>query len=341
MTDYPPTELVPFGPSSATSGALAQRQPDVRDRLVAAWLLSKRSANTRDAYRRDVLAFFGWVDEWSGQLGTADVFTLQRYHLDAYREWLTTGEHLTRYHGRRSYSASTIARKLTVISSFYDYVVEEAPHLVPTNPMRRVVRPEVPTDSTTGSLALTEARALMDAARASGPAAHALIGLLLTTGMRVSEATKVDTGDLGVEDGQRIVWVQRKGGRRAKLVVPIEVARVIDRYRRGRRGPLFVGTTGERLKRQQVDRILGRLVKAAGITDGAGRPRRVTPHWLRHTAAAIARSAGRDVVEIQEMLGHRSLTTTRRYLRNHDQLRNSAVHAVAAALGADVDPGEL
>lgn len=338
---YPPAELVPAARPAPGPGTLAARAPDVRDRLVAAWLLSKRAANTRDAYRRDVLAFFAWVDEWSGQLGTTDVLALQRYHLDAYREWLTSGEHRTRYHGRRSYSPSTIARKLTAVSSFYGYVTEEAPHLVPSNPMRRVARPEVAVDSSTGALSLDQARQLMDAARESGVMAHALVGLLLTTGVRISEAVKADTGDLGVEEGTRILWVVRKAGRRSKVPVPIGVARVIDRYRRGRRGPLFLGSTGERLKRQQVDRILVRLVKAAGIVDAVGRPLKVTPHWLRRTAATIALDAGRDLVDIQDMLGHRDVKTTRGYIRGRDQLQRSAVHTVAALLGADVDPGEL
>lgn len=330
-------ELV-LGPQFDAAGSVALRPQLGVDRLLGAWLLSKKSTNTREAYRRDIVAFAGWVTEFAEQLGTGDVLQCQRWHLDAYREFLTTGEHQTRYHGRRSYSPATIARKLTVISSFYGYCVQEVPHVVPTNPMANVARPDVSDDSSTGSLTLVEARALLDAARESGVMAHALVGLLLTTGVRISEAVKVDTGDLDTEDGVRIVWVQRKGGKRAKLVVPVEVARVVDRYRRGRRGPLFVGSTGERLKRQQVDRILVRLVRAGGLVDAAGRPRSITPHVLRHTAATIALDAGRDLVDVQEMLGHRDPKTTRRYIHNRDKLQNSAVHTVAHLLGADVDP---
>jgi integrase/recombinase XerD len=335
----PPGEIVSLrGPAPHT---LAVRSPDMVGRLIAAWLLSKRSTNTREAYRRDLLAFFAWVTEWRDQLGTDDPLQLGRWHLDAYREYLTNEEQRTRYHGTRKYSAATVARKLTVISSFYAYCVEEVPHLVPVNPMRRVERPEVAIDSHTGSLSLDEARALMNAARESGPMTHALVGLLLTTGMRISELVKVDTGDLDVEDGVRIVWVQRKGGRKAKLVVPVEIARAVDRYRRGRRGPLFVGATRQRLRRQQVDRVLRRLALDAGYVDVSGKVRTLTPHMLRHTAATLALDAGRDLVDVQEMLGHRDPKTTRRYIANRDRLHRSAVHTVAGLLGADVDPGDV
>jgi integrase/recombinase XerD len=330
--------------TAPAEGVLAPREGGVveqvsdRERLrghplVAAWLLSKRSPNTREAYLTDLLGFI----EWAAANGLPDIFALRRPHLDAYAEHLRTGEHETRYRGSRSYSETTQARKLTAVSSFYAYCVEEAPDIARANPLRRVVRPETTDDTTTGSLTLVEARALLDAARAAGVRAHALVGLLLTTGMRISELVKVDTGDLGTEDGVRIVWVQRKGGRKAKLVVPQEVAQAVDRYRRGRRGPLFVSSTGERIRRQQVDRILRGLAKSAGYVDETGRPRTLTPHMLRHTAATLALDAGRDLVDVQEMLGHRDPKTTRRYIANRDKLQRSAVHTVAALLGADKD----
>lgn len=337
-------ELVPAGAgprssSSSGGGELARRQVDRRRELRDRWLLSKKSTATREAYRRDLDAWFAYLDEYGEQLGCPDAFSATRFAGDAYREFLQNGEHHTRYHGRRSYSDATVARKLTAVSSFYGYALEEAPHLVAANPMRRVERPEVTDHSSTKSLTIVEAQQLLDAARSSGPAAHALVGLLLTTGMRITESVKVDTGDLDVEDGIRIVWVRRKGGRRAKLPVPVEISRAVDRYRRGRRGPLFIGTTGRRLKRQQVDRILAGLARDAGLLDAVGRPRKLTPHMLRHTAATIAIDAGRDLVDVQEMLGHRDPKTTRRYVRNRDELQRSAVHTVAQLLGADRDPG--
>lgn len=309
--------------------------------MLRKWLLSKKSTNTRTAYRRDVLAFFEWADEFATQLGLANVFAAEQWHLDAYREYLANEEQHTRYHGTRKYTDATVARKLTSISSFYRYCVKAIPHLVPTNPLEDVDRPEVTDDSATVALSLDEARRLLDAARAAGVMTHALVGLLLTTGMRISEAVLVDTNDLDVEDGQRIVWVRRKGGKKAKLVVPAEVARAIDRYRRGHQGPLFRGPRSlQRIKRQQVDRILRKLAPAAGYVDAEGKPKTLTPHMLRHTAARLAREGKRDVIDIQQMLGHRDIKTTRRYLTNAENLQNSAVHTVAALLGADQDHDE-
>ena len=332
-----PRSGVVLDPSAGLGdGALAVRHPDLRHQLAQRWLLSFRRENTRAAYRRDVEAFFAWLDEFAEQLG-ADIWSVGRFHMDAYATFLE-GEQETRYHGRRSYSPATIARKLTAVASFYRYCVDEVPHLVPTNPVAKVQRPEVSDDSDTAALSLSDARAFLDASRRIGLLEHALVSLLLTTGMRISEAVKADTGDLGDERGQRILWVTRKGGKRAKLVVPPEAATAVRRYTRGRRGPLFLGReSGQRIHRQQVDRVLTAVARRAWGKDH----QKVTPHMLRHTAATLALDAGRDIVEVQEMLGHRDIKTTRRYVHGRDQLDNSAVHTVAALLGADVEHEEV
>jgi integrase len=286
-----------------------------RETVLNAWLLSKRSVNTRAAYTNDIRALFAWVDEFAGQLGTGDVFALRRIHLDGFREYLSGG-----------YCPTTVARRLTAVSSFFDYAVAEFPDLIAVNPMARVVRPVVSDESTTASLSLDEARRLIDTACAAGPTEHALIGLLLTTAMRITEVIGADTSDMTRERGHDVITVTRKGGKRAKLPVPADVAGALRAHLGGRKGPLFVGARdGQRLKRQHVDRILSRLSTAAGIPN-------VSPHGLRHTAATLALDAGVSLRMVQEMLGHRDPRTTMRYDRSRTNLDNSAVHTVAGLL---------
>jgi len=286
-----------------------------REMLLSAWLLSKRSANTRAAYSNDIRAFFAWFDEFADQLGVDDVFALRRVHLDGYRQYLS-----------EQYAPASVARRLTAISSFFNYAAIEMPGLVPASPMANVARPVVSDESHTASLSLDEARRLLDAARAAGSLEHALVGLLLTTGLRITEVIAADTGDLSRERGHHVIGVTRKGGRRAKLPIPDEVAEALRHYLSGRRGALFVGVRdGQRLKRQHVDRILARLAATAGVP-------KVTPHGLRHTAATVALDGGQSLRAVQQMLGHRDPRTTNRYDRTRTNLDNSAVHTVASLL---------
>lgn len=301
-------------PSAAQTDAVAARAPR-RDAVVNAWLLSKRSPNTRAAYAGDLRAFFAWVDEFAEQLGVVDVFAVRRVHCDAYREYLG-----------HDYAPASVARRLTTLSSFYGYVVAEAPELLAANPMARVVRPAVSDESQTASLSLDEARRLMATARDGGAMEHALVGLLLTTGMRLSEVISANTTDLSRERGYAVISVVRKGGKRAKLPVPAEVSEALRVHLDGRKGPLFIGARdGLRLKRQQVDRILARLTERAGVPA-------VSPHGLRHTAATVALDGGESIRTVQQMLGHRDPRTTNRYDRSRTNLDSSAIHTVAALL---------
>lgn len=296
----------------------AERTAPRRESVLNAWLLSKRAVNTRTAYSGDLRAFFAWVDEFADQLGTSDVFALRRVHLDGYREYLS-GE----------YSAASVARRLTAISSFYRYVTVEMSELLVCNPMANVARPVVSDDSQTASLGLDEARRLFDAARAAGPMEHAMVGLLITTGLRVTEVVSADTNDLSRERGHCVISVTRKGGKRAKLPIPPEVSEALRTYLAGRKGPLFVGARdGQRMKRQQVDRVLARVADTAGVP-------RVTPHGLRHTAATIALDGGESIRTVQAMLGHRDPRTTNRYDRSRTNIDNSAIHTVAALLAPE------
>jgi site-specific recombinase XerD len=293
----------------------AGRTTPRRETVLNAWLLSKRSANTRAAYANDLRRFFQWVDEFAGQLGTGDAFALRRVHLDGYRQYLS-----------EQYAPSSVARRLTAVSSFYKYVTVEAPELLAYNPMSNVTRPVVSDESETTSLGLDEARRLFQAAREAGPMEHAIVGLLVTTGLRISEVVTADTTDLGRERGHHTISVTRKGGKRGKLPVPVEVADALRGYLNGRRGALFVGARdGQRLKRQQVDRVLSRLAEAARVP-------RVSPHGLRHTAATVALDAGQSIRAVQQLLGHRDPRTTGRYDRSRKNLDQSAVHTIASLI---------
>lgn len=139
----------------------------------------------------------------------------------------------------------------------------------------------------------------------------ALLELLYASGLRVSEACGLDVGDLDI-DG-REARVMGKGGR--ERIVPFghaaqaAIAAYLERGRPriARSLPaLFLNSRGGRLTTRSVRRILARYEMQAGLA-------RRSPHSLRHTFATHLLEGGADLRSVQELLGHRSLSSTQIY----------------------------
>ena len=306
--------------SEPHSGTALGRAVANRETYAGGWLLAQKSDNTRQAYRRDLVAFFAWIDEWR-----FDVFAMRRPHLDAYREYLTNHA----VDGRPSYTPSSVARKISAIASFYTYLVDEG--VMPANPARKVARPAVSDESLTAGLDLDEAGRLEWHADRAGIREGALVRLLLTVGLRVAEVCSTNVSDLGRERGHRTITVIRKGSRHQRLAIPMNTAAVLDRYIGGRKsGPLFLGDNGERMTRRQVAYRLERLGRRAGIE------KKVTPHVLRHTTATSALDAGASLRDVQTLLGHIDPRTTNRYDRTRHNLDRSPVHLLDRPLPTDM-----
>jgi hypothetical protein len=116
----------------------AELQPVASDvqRLVAAWLLSYDSANTRKSYGRDLAAWFVWCAEHD-----LDPLAVARGHLDAYARHLAEVQHR---------SPATVARRLSALAQFYAYATDEG--LIERSPAAKIRRPKVADDSQTTGL---------------------------------------------------------------------------------------------------------------------------------------------------------------------------------------------
>jgi len=143
---------------------------------------------------------------------------------------------------------------------------------------------------------------------------RALLLLLYATGMRRSEAAGLDRSD--IDRRRRLIRVRGKGGR--ERIVPVArtaVTALADYERRWRdeRLPIrneravFLNRRGERLSVRSINRIVRAM--AGGDTELA----RLHPHMLRHSFATHLLARGADLRLVQELLGHRSLSTTQRY----------------------------
>lgn len=355
-------ELVPAGPAPAVrtpNGGAVALPPDrgLRDALALGWIQSydTDSPNTAARYARDVPgwswrdgqpvpadarmpgSFFGWADDRG-----FDVFVMLPWHVEQYIRYLRTAEHLGRYTRSRRLSDSTIAGKVAAVSSFYKYAARQSRDRVIPNPTLGTRRPKVTAESATLGLEKVEVDAMLAVAAQRGRREYALVMLLATSGLRASEVCKLDTGDLVRSGGGWKLSVVRKGHTSAKLVPVTDVAaRALRRYIRGRRGPMFQRTDGERMTRQALAYTVGAIAREA--FPGQELADRVTPHVFRHTATTLALKKGVAIQDVQALMGHTSIATTQRYDRANRLDDNPAVRVLDELFEdglPDVDPSE-
>jgi len=217
-------------------------------------------------------------------------------------------------HGR-GLAKSSIARKLAAVRSCFRFLTRRG--ALPANPARHVRTPRLGR-RLPSFLPKDESKDLLDTTfedTDAGRRDRALLELLYACGLRVAECCGLDLEDVDRRHGT--VRVLGKGNRERMVPVGDEALAALDRYldgrvaspgaRKGSAGPLFRNPRGQRLTTRSVHRIVGRRARAAGIA------RRVTPHTLRHTFATHLLGEGADLRLIQELLGHRRLSTTQRY----------------------------
>jgi integrase/recombinase XerC len=257
------------------------------------------SPHTRSAYRSDLEDFCRFLASTydltsAGQIAEIDRNTLRRY--------------LAQIHA--THNKATINRKLSALRSFFLYLVREG--IIAVSPAAALSAPRI--DRYLPSvLTVDEASALMEARPASDELSlrdRAIVELLYSCGLRVSEAVGLDVGHL--DFAQALVRVLGKG--RKERIVPIgsKAQAALHDYltQRGTPGeeePLFLNHRGGRLTARSIERNLKQRLLDANIM------RRATPHALRHTFATHLLDAGADLRSIQELLGHASLSTTQKY----------------------------
>jgi site-specific recombinase XerD len=311
---------------------------------VTAWLTdlgaAKPSPNTLAGYRRDLTGVVSRLTALEG-LDEAHLDDLVRPALRAaFASWAS------------DHAAASVRRAHSAWSSFFDFLVAEG--LLEGNPMAAIPKPKTPSILPRSIRARDAVARILTTAAQADPRARdpwptrdlAVAATFCVTGIREAEAVALDLGSLDGEPGARRLEVVGKGGKARPIPIAPLLDTVLADYlaERHDRFPredldhpataLFVDVRGRRLSVDQIRYLIERLYVRAGIR--AHIPAGALVHALRHTFATQALEAGADVVELQELLGHASLETTRRYLSATAQgLRHViAGHPSQAALRA-------
>ena len=271
------------------------------------WLIAYQYG-TRTEYRREVEAFADWYEKPILDATRTDI-----------QRWL--GE-LT----EQDLKPGTLRRKASTLSSFYNWCVAEK--IIEHNPCEHLRRPTGDPEPQRG-LDADPARTLLTAAAERSKTARALTWLLCGVGLRVSEACRAAIEDL--DSDQALLTVTVKGGHIQSKPLSAPVLTAIQPSINGRTsGTILTNREGNPLAPQRAWEIVNKLSKTTGID--------CHPHTFRHTAATLALEAGAEVQDVQQLLGHASIETTLRYIRNRDILggmRTAADRLGAVLSGAD------
>ncbi len=213
------------------------------------------------------------------------------------------------------YARTTVARRLACLRSFFRYCNREG--ICETNPAKPLRTPragrKLPHFLTTDQVA-----ALLIAPPANSDAGlrdRAILETMYSAGLRVSEVVGIDLKDWDRSSG--ILRVLGKGRKERIAPVGSYASKALDQWLEVRtpdakasekqRSAVFLNRFGRRLTTRSIGRMLETHITTAGLTQ------QTTPHTLRHSFATHLLDGGADLRSVQELLGHKSLTTTQIY----------------------------
>ena len=266
------------------------------------------STHTLRSYASDLRQFVSFMAERTAQERAHDATPLVLAQVD----YLDVRAYLASLYRRNA--KSSVGRKLSALRSFFSYLVRQGE--IKRSPADMVTAPKMG-KAIPGFLQVDEAFQLMygpDTSEVLGSRDRAILEVLYSCGLRVSELTALDLTSVDWE--LSIVRVMGKGNKERILPIGSKAKEALSSYirRRGElvagreeHGALFLNNRGGRLSSRSVSRLLKKHMQRCKL----GRP--LSPHGLRHSFATHLLDAGADLRAVQELLGHVSLSTTQRY----------------------------
>lgn len=268
------------------------------------------STNTEAAYRSDLSRYVAFLTK----AGRESWCTVTRGDVDAFLAHLLSGDDQT-----KPLAPSSAARNLSALRSLHRWLMREG--LCGADPTTDIAPPRTPSRLPQG-LTIDEVGRLLDQPDTHSPRGlrdRAFLEFLYATGARVSEATALAEDDLFTIREGSVVRLFGKGRKERLVPVGKPASAALDAYLvRGRPAlaakgigttVVFLNLRGRPLSRQSAWEIIDRAARKTGLKNT------VSPHTLRHSFATHLLEGGASVREVQDLLGHSSVSTTQIYTR--------------------------
>jgi site-specific recombinase XerD len=269
------------------------------------------SPGTRQAYVYDVDRFAEQLIVKRSKMPPLDAITTDdvRTYLESLQE-------------KRNLKSTTLSRTISSLRRFFDFCVERG--YIEASPASPIRNPKTPKKLPVFLIA-DEIRRLFAAPDRSnwrGKRDYAILVTLAFTGMRLKEIVGVDMNDLDLSTSQ--VRVTGKGARERLIPLNAVVVDALTDYLNDRppspEPALFLGRIDKRISPSTVKWLVPKYAKRAGIWKKG-----VSPHKLRHTFATLLHMKDVDILEIQSLLGHSSITSTQIYTHTNPGRLKAAV----------------
>ena len=269
------------------------------------YLLAEKnfSEHTAKAYYSDILGYIIWLGD-EGCEG-ADFSKIRDY---------------LHFIQKYDYKKTTVARKIASIRTFYKYLSREKK--IDNNPAQNIISPKRP-KALPKFLSTEEIEEILNNINISTPAGYrnrAILELLWASGMRVSELSNLNFGNLNLENNE--ITVFGKGAKERIILITDRAKTYLQKYIEIARplvakgfdvppvtdnSPVFINKTGYRLQTRMVRNVINEIVEKIEL------PKKVTPHMFRHSFATHLIENGADLRVVQELLGHASISNTQIY----------------------------
>lgn len=358
MPSPAPTLIVPKNPEGfeALPPILAGRfTPAIAERvsqfyisvasIFESWVQRRPSHHTQRAYREDVMAFVRFMD-WTWPEDAMELLKATIKDVIAFRDSM---------HGKNA-APKTINRRIASLSSFYKYLAAAAAELrlpitVPNPAHAQFISRESsdPRDETK-ALSATRARQLIGLPTGESVLDYrdrAILKFFLYSGARIGTACRLKVADFHQDGDQATIRLHEKGDKHRTIGLHFQASQALGEYISAAgitSGPLFRARASGRsqnLSSKPMDEatlyriMLSYLSKLPGsmretvLADGSiVKVCAYSPHSLRATTATLLLDAGVDIRKVQDLLGHRHITTTQIYDKRRRTVADSASHDV-------------
>ncbi len=249
------------------------------------------------AYTKDIEQLIEFV----GKKGKTQVDEVNQNDIEEFKENLK----------KLRYTGKSISRKINSIKSFFRFLIAEG-H-IDSNPADEIAHPRFE-QTPPRVLSKVEYRALRDACRGDSRMA-AIVELLLQTGMRISELANLQMSDLDFD--RNVIYIRTQNSREARKVPLNDAAKkalmdYLESRPRTKEKMVFLTKTCRPFLVRNIRTAIDRYFRLAGIKDAK-------VNDLRHTFVIEQLKAGTPLVYVSQLVGHKRITTTERYLKLIEQ----------------------